>query len=670
MDPLSATVSIIALIGAGGSVAKGLRKIVSLKDAPDELQQLNHEVSAVCMIVSTIKECCTYRQDHSPVVNAESNYVATTLQRAKDFVLELEVFVAHDLTKVVANGDRVDRFAWLRAGGKVGKLKDRLRDIKADLGVAVNILNLTHMQQLEYYPVHVRVAVEQTLQQPQPPSHFMQATPYMSESTASGRQLEAASDPLRGREPSDSDLPVSEALITQTPSKDVLTTYTSLDRRLIVDFAKPKSCSSSCLCHGTSKQVQAFLERDEASVLDVDDEGESLLQKAVWLARQDCIEMFLAAGADSMQEDDRGVTPYMEAWSEVVNIHEGRPDFTSPFHGLFGSRPDFEKFGMSKLHVALRGWDSTSFDAALASTPRSSINEKDQQGRTALSIAAQSGSVHRVRELLLKGADPEMEDWLGRRPLNHLLLSLEGDNVCDEILYLLYCKDSVNHKDVFGKTIFHHVCRVDRDSSVAVLARLLALGADINAQDADCYTPLHVAIENTTRSNAKMINWLIDKGADLDVRDIHGRTPMMLALVHHENNIVELLLARGADYTIADLSNRSVLHFAAIHGDLESLRVLQEAGIVLQDPDTEGTDGWTPMDDARLRRDYNTKWADWAFEVPDKDPQEFYEAFEALYDSVEQRSMSIDWTTSSDSVSVADVEDEAYKQLPGSFPDD
>ncbi|MCJ1388336.1 hypothetical protein MMC18_001182 [Xylographa bjoerkii] len=155
MDPLTLTVSIIAVIGAGGSVAKGLRKLVSLKDVPDELLQLNNEVSDVYKIVFAINGCCNHRQDKSSVVNAESSYVSATMQRAKDLVLELEIYVAHELTKVVANGDRVDRVAWLRAGGKVGKLKDRLRDMKADLGVAVNILNLTYIQQLEYRPVQI-----------------------------------------------------------------------------------------------------------------------------------------------------------------------------------------------------------------------------------------------------------------------------------------------------------------------------------------------------------------------------------------------------------------------------------------------------------------------------------------------------------------------------------
>ena len=137
MDPLSLTVSIIALLGVGGSAAKGLRQTVSLRDAPDELQQLNNDVSGVCMMISAIKDCCRY-----PMVNVESSYVSTTLQRAMDLALELDTFVAYELTKVVANGDKVDRIAWVRAGTKVGKLKDRLRDIKVDLGFAVHILNL------------------------------------------------------------------------------------------------------------------------------------------------------------------------------------------------------------------------------------------------------------------------------------------------------------------------------------------------------------------------------------------------------------------------------------------------------------------------------------------------------------------------------------------------
>ena len=51
MDPLSLTASIIAVFGAGGSLVKGLRKLLSLKDVPVFLLQLSDELSDTSRVV-------------------------------------------------------------------------------------------------------------------------------------------------------------------------------------------------------------------------------------------------------------------------------------------------------------------------------------------------------------------------------------------------------------------------------------------------------------------------------------------------------------------------------------------------------------------------------------------------------------------------------------------
>ncbi|MCJ1388335.1 hypothetical protein MMC18_001181 [Xylographa bjoerkii] len=405
---------------------------------------------------------------------------------------------------------------------------------------------------------------------------------------------------------------------------------------------------------GSSKQVQALLEGGEASVVDVDEHGQSLLQHAIMKSgRHDCISILLAAGADIAQEDDYGLSEY-------------KP----PIDGLFGVRPDFEQLGMSELHAAVRGWGSTSFDLAIASTPRASIDERDLQGRTALSFAAEAGSVHIVRELLLKGADPRIKDTRRRIPLHFWAGRLpEDERVSDELLHLLGYGDSINHKDNYDTTVLHRVCISSRATDT-LLAKLMVRGADINVQGAGGYTALHYAIEYNLGCGIEVVNWLAKNGADMRARDRYGRTPAMLALIRHRSRILELLLALGADYTSPTIANINVLHIAAFYGKFNTLRVLQDAEIALQCPESSDTNGFTPMESAQWRKNCNTKWADMFFEVADDNPQRWFEAFEAMYHSVVQRSEAIDWTSSSDSLSATDAEEEACNRLPGSFPDD
>lgn len=47
MDPLSIIASSIAVIGASSKLAKGLRKLLALPDAPQEIQTLFNDVSSL-----------------------------------------------------------------------------------------------------------------------------------------------------------------------------------------------------------------------------------------------------------------------------------------------------------------------------------------------------------------------------------------------------------------------------------------------------------------------------------------------------------------------------------------------------------------------------------------------------------------------------------------------
>jgi len=47
MDPLSLTVSALTILQAAGAAGKGIHKLLSLKDAPQQLQQLSNEAEAL-----------------------------------------------------------------------------------------------------------------------------------------------------------------------------------------------------------------------------------------------------------------------------------------------------------------------------------------------------------------------------------------------------------------------------------------------------------------------------------------------------------------------------------------------------------------------------------------------------------------------------------------------
>lgn len=106
------------------------------------------------------------------------------------------------------------------------------------------------------------------------------------------------------------------------------------------------------------------------------------------------------------------------------------------------------------------------------------------------------------------------------------------------------------------------VAAVESRRSAAVLAQLLALGADPNLVVGwDDTTALHSA---GARPDPGALRILLDAGgADIDARDRDGRTPLYHAVLARRAANVELLLARGADVGLGAWSDgKTPLHLA------------------------------------------------------------------------------------------------------------
>ena len=134
MDPLSFTTSIIAILGVGGTIAKGLQKLHQMKKAPEILLQLNNEITDLKVVVLAVDELC--RQSSDPISAVQQEVVYKALQRAKNIVLELELLINHVLTRETTSGSEISRLAWLRSLNKLKEMKMRIRLGRNDLNAA------------------------------------------------------------------------------------------------------------------------------------------------------------------------------------------------------------------------------------------------------------------------------------------------------------------------------------------------------------------------------------------------------------------------------------------------------------------------------------------------------------------------------------------------------
>jgi ankyrin repeat protein len=146
-----------------------------------------------------------------------------------------------------------------------------------------------------------------------------------------------------------------------------------------------------------------------------------------------------------------------------------------------------------------------------------------------------------------------------------------------------------------------------QNTSLAMVDLLLAAGANVNAALTSGETPLMVAAR---AGNAQVVDRLAAKGANLNATATRRQTALMWAVAQKHSEVVKVLIARGADLHARSESwsqrmavtphgrpenNMDVPHgadtallFAARVGDLDSTKLLVDAGANVDDRDAWG----------------------------------------------------------------------------------
>jgi ankyrin repeat protein len=73
---------------------------------------------------------------------------------------------------------------------------------------------------------------------------------------------------------------------------------------------------------------------------------------------------------------------------------------------------------------------------------------------------------------------------------------------------------------------------------------LIDAGADVNLQDENGWTALHIA---ASVNNQEIVEILVDAGANLDMETLDGYTALDLALQNDNNQMAHILVDLGAD---------------------------------------------------------------------------------------------------------------------------
>ncbi|GJM93728.1 hypothetical protein PR202_ga10311 [Eleusine coracana subsp. coracana] len=159
-------------------------------------------------------------------------------------------------------------------------------------------------------------------------------------------------------------------------------------------------------------------------------------------------------------------------------------------------------------------------------------NESDNNGHTALHIAASKGNEQCVKHLLDYGADPNARDSEGKVPL--------WEAMCEKneaVVQLLV----QNGADLSSGDTALYACIAIEENNSELLKDIIRYGGDVNRPLKDGSTPLHKAVCD---GNIQMVQLLLEQGADIDKLDNNGWTPRALAEQQGHHDIQLLFKSR------------------------------------------------------------------------------------------------------------------------------
>jgi len=176
------------------------------------------------------------------------------------------------------------------------------------------------------------------------------------------------------------------------------------------------------------------------------------------------------------------------------------------------------------------------------------VNEKTEQGFTALHYCAYRGNIDSINKLIENDAEIEVTN---RRGLNVLHMAAQGNQPNALVYFKEKYHMNIQSVDDLGSTPLHWACYTGSETAVMYL---LSWPQSLNAQDREGLSPLHLAVMSgknflndkylstyNITERTRIIKKLLQKGADKKIKDNKGRTAFDLAISKNKTCIIDML---------------------------------------------------------------------------------------------------------------------------------
>ena len=217
-------------------------------------------------------------------------------------------------------------------------------------------------------------------------------------------------------------------------------------------------------------------------------------------------------------------------------------------------------------------------------------NSADAKGVPAVAWATFAGDPETIKLLLDAGAN------VRNKARGALLIYLaegafRGRPQTEIIDKLIAAGADVNASNPYQGTVVHKaIIQAPHSLPLEAIKALIKAGVDVNAGEANGYTPLMLAARP---NQEELVELLLSAGAkrSLHAKDRDGRSALIFAAGGYRDStlaIVKLLLANGATVNEADEAGETPLMLAARAGSIETVQTLLKAGAAINAKDRQG----------------------------------------------------------------------------------
>lgn len=259
--------------------------------------------------------------------------------------------------------------------------------------------------------------------------------------------------------------------------------------------------------------------------------NQTLLHLAAGVKSSEVISYLISLGLSVNQCDDSGRTALHMA---VDSGFDENTKILLESDGIDIDKTDVN--GETALHIAAELKGSVQAVSLLLDA-NASIDKKGYNSETPLFKASYSGNLDIVKELLSRGASPEIGNDSGWTPLHAAV-----DNV--------------------------EICRL-----------LLSYNATINIQQRDLWTPLHLAVN---WEKLEVVSLLLEKGADPNLVNKDGRAPFHM---YRSEDMLEIFLKHQGqncvDWEKPNNSGMTLLSLTILKGESRAAELIIKKGAIV-----------------------------------------------------------------------------------------